>query len=345
LPVPSFALPTKVKRIMGYRQLTQGQRYQIFAWMSVGRSQRQIARALDCHSSTISRELRRNRQPGGYHPDQAQVASDTRRRTARKASKRVPCLVQWVSNLLKDEWSPEQIAGVMKRIGSLQVSHQWIYEMIYRDKATGGDLWKRCRLPVRRRYQRHLAKSAGLGKIPDRVGIEHRPAEVDQRLRIGDWEGDTVLKGHKESGVATLVERRTGYLQAALLSEVKAGLTADAMIRLLRPLRGAVKTLTLDNGSEFAEHRRIGKAVTAGTYFCDPYRSSQRGTNENTNGLIRQYFPKGTDFRKVTKAQLKRVVDKLNNRPRKRLGYHTPAEIFWGEYSGALDTSGAALIT
>lgn len=178
-----------------------------------------------------------------------------------------------------------------------------------------------------------------------RVGIEHRPAEVDQRLRIGDWEGDTVLKGHKESGVATLVERRTGYLQAALLSEVKAGLTADAMIRLLRPLRGAVKTLTLDNGSEFAEHRRIGKAVTAGTYFCDPYRSSQRGTNENTNGLTRQYFPKGTDFRKVTKAQLKRVVDKLNNRPRKRLGYHTPAEIFWGEYSGALDTSGAALIT
>ncbi|MGP4848226.1 IS30 family transposase [Marinobacter sp. 1Y8] len=330
---------------MGYRQLTQGSRYQILAWMNVGRSLRQIAQTLGCHSSTISRELKRNSQPDGYYPEQAQKASDKRRQEADKASKRAVSLVQWVRNLLEDEWSPEQIAGVMKRIGSLQVSHQWIYEMIYRDKTAGGDLWKCCRLPERRRYQRHLAKSAGLGKIPDRVGIEHRPAEIEQRLRIGDWEGDTVLKGHKESGLATVVDRRTGYLQAALLPEVKANLTADAMIRLLRPLRGAVKTLTLDNGSEFAEHRRIGKAVSAGTYFCDPYRSSQRGTNENTNGLIRQYFPKGTDFRKVTKAQLKRVVDKLNNRPRKRLGYHTPAEIFWGEYSGALDTSGAALIT
>jgi IS30 family transposase len=132
-------------------------------------------------------------------------------------------------------------------------------------------------------------------------------------------------------------------LTAVELAEVKAGLTADAMILLLQLLRGAMKTLTLDNGSEFSEHRRIGKAVTANTYFCDSYRSSQRGTNENANALIRQYFPKGTDFRKVTKAQLKRVVDKLNNRPRKQLGYHTPADMFWGEYSSALETGDFSL--
>lgn len=330
---------------MGYRQLTQRQRYQIFASLELGASQRQLAVVLGCHSSTISRELKRNSAAAEYDPGQAQAVSDARRRTALKASKRALCLIRWVTNLLEDEWSPEQIAGVMKRIGSLQVSHQWIYAMIYRDKAAGGDLWKRCRLPERRRYQRHLAKSAGLGKIPHRVGIEERPSEIEDRLRIGDWEGDTVLKGHKESGVATLVDRRSGYLQAALLPQVTASLTANAMIRLLQPIRGAVKTLTLDNGSEFAQHRRIGQAVTARTYFCDPYCSSQRGTNENTNGLIRQYFPKGTDFKKVTQAQLKRVVDKLNNRPRKRLGYRTPGEIFWGEYSGALKTGGAALIT
>ena len=132
-------------------------------------------------------------------------------------------------------------------------------------------------------------------------------------------------------------------LTAAELAEVRAGLTADAMVRLLRLLRGAMKTLTLDNGSEFSEHRRIGKAVTANTYFCDSYRSSQRGTNENANALIRQHFPKGTDFRKVTRAQLKRVVDKLNNRPRKQLGYHTPADMFWGEYSSALETGAVSL--
>ena len=152
-----------------------------------------------------------------------------------------------------------------------------------------------------------------------------------------------MLKGHKESGLVTLVERRSGYLLAARLPTITATGTAKAMTRLLKPRRGAVQTITLDNGSEFAEHRQVAKAVSAKTYFCDPYRSCQRGTNENTNGLIRQYFPKGTDFRKVSDSALRRVVAKLNNRPRKRLGYRTPAQVFLGEYSGALETAGAAL--
>ncbi|BCB71789.1 hypothetical protein HMEPL2_21400 [Vreelandella aquamarina] len=153
-----------------------------------------------------------------------------------------------------------------------------------------------------------------------------------------------MIHGHKQSGLVILVERRSGYLLAARLPRLSAQLTQAAMIRLLKPRRGAVQTITLDNGSEFAGHKAVAKAVTAMTYFCDPYCPGQRGSNESTNGLIRQYFPKGTDFRQVTDAELRKVVRKLNDRPRKRLGYRTPAQVFLGEYSGALDTAGAALI-
>ena len=330
---------------MGYRQLTQIQRYQIFAYLETGISQRQIAQAIGVHSSTISREIKRNGLTRGYAPEQAQLVSDQRRRTAWKVTKRLPSLVRWVTGQLMDEWSPQQISGFMANANGVCVSHQWIYALIWDDKKHGGTLWKRLRLPRQRRYQRQLAKRAGLGKIPHRVGIEQRPAKVEERRHIGHWEGDTVLKGHKESGLVTLVERRSGYLLAARLPTITATRTAQAMTRLLAPRRGAVHTITLDNGSEFAEHRKVAKAVSAKTYFCDPYRSCQRGTNENTNGLIRQYFPKGTDFRKVTNAELRRVVNKLNDRPRKRLGYRTPAQVFLGEYLGALETAGAALIS
>ncbi|GGY12159.1 IS30 family transposase [Litchfieldella qijiaojingensis] len=329
---------------MGYRQLTQTQRYQIHARRDVGMSQRQIARELGIHNSTVSRELHRNASPEGYDPRQAQRLSDDRRRTAWKWTKRLPSMIAAVVGRLREEWSPEQISGFMAPLAGVGVSHQWIYSLIWDDRALGGDLWQCLRQPKRRNKQRAQAKSAGLGKIPNRVGIEHRPAEVDDRLTIGHWEGDTVLKGHKQSGLVTLVERRSGYLLAARLPNITAELMQKAMIRLLKPRRGAVKTITLDNGSEFAGHEAVAKAVTAATYFCAPYCSSQRGTNENTNGLIRQYFPKGTDFREVTDSELRAVVKKLNNRPRKRLGYRTPAQVFLGEYSGALGTAGAALI-
>jgi len=330
---------------MGYRQLTQAQRYQISAFLRVGWSQRTIAQKLCCHSSTISRELRRNGGPEGYEPEPAESLSQCRRRTAFKAHKRVPSLVHWIEKQIQYEWSPDQIAGFMRRVGSIQVSHQWIYNLIYRDKIAGGDLWKYCRLPCQRRYQRHLAKRAGLGKIPERVGIECRPKAVDDRLHIGHWEGDTILHGHKNSGAVTLVERRSGYLLADCVPKLKADLVTGVIIRELKPIRGAVQTLTLDNGSEFADHQTFSKALSLDSYFCDPYRSSQRGSNENTNGLLRQYFPKGTDFAKVSRKAIRRAVNRLNNRPRKLLGYRTPAEVFWGEYSGAVNTSGAALIT
>lgn len=329
---------------MGYRQLTQEQRYQISALLVAGKSQRQIATMLGCHSSTISREIKRNGTSKGYQAEPAQRSSEQRRRQAAKTHKRVSSLIDWVSRLIRKRWSPDQIAGLMARMGELRVSRQWIYDLILRDRAKGGKLWTYGRHSRRRRAQRSLAKRAGLGKIPNRTGIEHRPPEVDQRLTVGHWEGDTVLHGHKQSGIVTLVERRSGYLLAGQLGRITAELTTSTIVRLMKPIRGAVSTLTLDNGSEFADHQRMAAALSMATYFCDPYCSGQRGTNENTNGLLRQYYPKGTDFSKVSQRALNRVVDELNNRPRKRLGYRTPAEVFWGEYSGALGTSGAALI-
>ena len=190
---------------MGYRQLTQAQRYQISAFLRVGWSQRKIAREINCHSSTISRELRRNRSLTEYEPIDASRLSRRRRKGARKSHKRAPSLIDWVAKQIQSEWSPGQIAG--------------------------GDLWRYCRLPYQRRYQRHLAKRAGLGKIPDRVGIECRPKAVDDRLHIGHWEGDTILHGHKNSGAVTLVERRSGYLLADCVPKLKANLVTDVIIR------------------------------------------------------------------------------------------------------------------
>lgn len=158
-------------------------------------------------------------------------------------------------------------------MGELRVSRQWIYDLILRDRAKGGKLWTYGRHSRRRRAQRSLAKRAGLGKIPNRTGIEHRPPEVDQRLTVGHWEGDTVLHGHKQSGIVTLVERRSGYLLAGQLGRLTAELTASTIVRLMKPIRGAIRTLTLDNGSEFADHQRMAAALSMATYFCDPYCS------------------------------------------------------------------------
>nr|WP_016856321.1 IS30 family transposase [Halomonas smyrnensis] len=180
---------------MGYRQLTQTQRYQIYARHDVGMSRRQIARELGIHNSTVSRELRRNATDSGYDPEQAQSCSDHRRRTAWKRTKRLPSMIAAVVDRLREEWSPEQISGFMAPLSGVGVSHQWIYSLIWDDKARGGDLWQHLRQPKRRSKHRAQAKSAGLGKIPNRVGIEHRPAEVDDRRFIGHWEGDTVVQG------------------------------------------------------------------------------------------------------------------------------------------------------
>lgn len=249
-------------------------------------------------------------------------------------------MITAVADQLREERSPERISGFMTPLAGMGLSHQWIYSLIWLDGVHGGDLWQCLRYPKRRSKHRAHIKSAGFGKVLDRVGIGHRPVEVDDRLTIGHWEGDTLLKVYKQSGLVTPVERRSGYLLAARLPRIRAELTKAAMIRLLTPRREAVRTIMRDNGPEFPSHEEVAAAVC----FCDPYCSGQRGTIVDTNGLIRQYFPKGTDFRLVTDTEVRRVVKKLNHRPRNRFGYRTPAQVLLRECSGTLDTANAALI-
>jgi len=309
-----------------YRQLTQEERYQISALRQLGHTQRQIAQLLGRSPSTISRELRRNQEGDGYAAESAQQITDTRRRAARKAHKRIPELIAWVEGRLREDWSPEQIAGSARAMGYLLVSHEWIYRHIERDRAAGGELYRHLR-HRRKRYRKRYGSQERRGRIIDRVGIEERPAVVDERSRLGDWEGDTV-RGKGRSALVTLVERKSLQVVIQKVERVTAEQTAAAITQRLGAVAERVATITFDNGKEFAYHRQVAEALNCEVYFARPYHSWERGTNENMNGLIRQYFPKGTDFDQVTDEEIAAVERKLNLRPRKRLGYRAPIEVF-----------------
>ena len=309
-----------------YRQLTQEERYQISALRELGYSNSKIAERLGRSASTINREIRRNGGAKGYDASNAQRASDQRRRSAKKYHKRLPTLVEWVESLIRQDWSPEQVAGFARKLGRPLVSHEWIYRHIERDKARDGDLYLHLR-HKKKRYRKRYGGKDNRGRIVNRVGIEHRPAVVDRRNRLGDWEGDTIV-GKGRSALVTIVERKTGQTMIRKVTRATAKLTAEAIIDALCPFPELVKTITLDNGKEFAAHEQFAEALACKVYFARPYHSWERGTNENTNGLIRQYFPKGTDFDSVTNEEIEVVERKLNERPRKRLGYEAPVTLF-----------------
>ena len=313
---------------MTYTHLTQTERYQIHSLKRQGISQSRIAAELGRSPSTLSRELARNASVQGYKPAQAQCKADMRqsqRRNARQFS-----LTEWqlVEIYLRLHLSPQQVSDRLALEGRLTISTESIYQYAYADKARGGDLviYLRCQKIRRKRYASGHERR---GVLKNRVGIENRPAVVDAKRRIGDWEGDTVIgKGHK-GALVTLVERKSRYTLAhPLPSKHSAGVT-QAIIDLLRPHKKACKTLTFDNGKEFAEHEFIGDCLDAKVYFAHPYCSWERGLNENTNGLLRQFFPKKSSLLKVTKAQVDEAVYRLNHRPRKCLGYRTPHEVFY----------------
>lgn len=307
-----------------YGQLTQGERYQIEVLLKTEASVREIARQLGRSASTISRELGRNGPSAAkYEAAKAQRTSDKRRREAKKNHKRLPELIAWVEARLGDQWSPEQIAGSMKAMGYPLVSHEWIYQHVLRDKAAGGTLYKELRHRCRK-YRKRYGSGPRHSRIPNRVGIEERPAVVDERSRLGDWEGDTVV-GKGLAALVTLVERKNGIVLLRKVSRATAELTANAIVSALGPWNPL--TLTLDNGTEFAQHQRVAEKLKCDIYFARPYHSWERGTNENANGLVRQYFPKGADFSEVSDAEIQAVQDKLNMRPRKRLGFQAPIEL------------------
>jgi len=315
-----------------YHQLTEHQRYQLAALRKEGHWQKTIAANLGVHPSTISRELRRNRGQRGYRPHQAHQKTQQRRQEAVKAVKMTPEVIAQVEEKLCQEWSPEQIAGWLPRTGGISLSHERIYQHVWTDRQAGGSLYTHLRQSHKKRKKRY-GKPDGRGQIRNRVSIEQRPEVVAEKSRIGDWEIDLVVGRKQHGALVTLVERRSRYTVMGKVATKQAEEVATTTIDLLEPKQEHTHTITADNGKEFAAHQRIGQALQAQVYFAHPYHAWERGLNENTNGLIRQYFPKYTDLETVTDADIQHVLERLNHRPRKRLGFRSPDEV-WCQETG-----------
>jgi len=314
----------------GYTHLAYEQRCQIYALLKRGNSKIQIAEIVGVHVSTIKRELNRNRGKRGYRYKQAQAMVSARRRKAQsKKLKMTTEVLLYVEKMLCDrQWSPEQIAGRMHKDLSVTVSYESIYRLIWKDKKNGGSLYKHLRRKGKK-YGKRGSKLAGRGLIPGRIGIEHRPEVVNAKLRVGDFEGDTIVGvGHK-GAIVSLVDRVTKITRLELISRASADETHEAIVKALAPIQEHVLTITTDNGKEFARHADTAKKLDVNIYFANPYHSWERGLNENTNGLVRQYFPKKTDFTKITHSKISEIEYLLNSRPRKSLNFQTPHEIFF----------------
>jgi len=310
-----------------YHQLTREQRYQIAALYDAGHSQTEIACIVGVHKSTICRELSRNQATHGYLPRHAHLLALARRKNKGR------CLLtpqHWkeIHRLLRLDWSPEQIARRAKMEEAFHVSPEWIYLHLLSDRHCHGYLYKylRCQKARRKRYGRAHRQR---GAIAGRVSIAERPAVVAARRRLGDWEGDTLAGNRWRVGILTLVERKSRFTCLARIRNKSAPETAGAIARRLSPLRDVVRTITVDNGQEFSQHQTVTAQLNTSVYFTDPHAPWQRGSVENTNGLLRQYFPRSMDFSALTTPQLRKAEDRLNHRPRKCLGYRTPFEVFF----------------
>ncbi|MEH6628769.1 MAG: IS30 family transposase [Motiliproteus sp.] len=308
---------------MKYQQLTEGKRYQISVLLGQGYRPAAIAKTISVHRSTVYRELGRNSTGGGYDPGHAHQQVLKRRVAATKY--KIPSLtVEYVELGLSFHWSPEQISGVSRMINR-PVSHEWIYRHIAADKAAGGKLYKVLR-QGHKRYRRGVNTKRCV--IPDPRSIDERPSIVDRRERFGDWEVDTVLGKQGTGALVTLAERSSRMYLVRKVAAKRAVDVRDAVIDMLKPYAATVKTITADNGSEFVEHKAIADALDIDFYFAHPYSSWERGLNENFNGLLRQYIPKGVDLREITEEDVRRAEKRLNLRPRKCLGFRQPEVVF-----------------
>lgn len=312
-----------------YNHLTYEQRCQIFALKKSGLSQNKMAKQLGVAQSTISKELSRNSGQRGYRYKQAHEKSVERRQRASSVKRKMTSDFTFLIEQLirRNKMSPEQISGRLRVTNALSISPESIYDYIWKDKKSGGDLYKNLRQQGKKRNKRG-SQNAGRGLIPERVSIELRPPEVAAKERVGDWEADTIVGKNHRGAIVSMVERKTKLVRLKLLSSAKAEDTSKAISSTLNPLKKYVHTITTDNGKEFAAHKHIASSLDALFFFANPYRSWERGLNENTNGLVRQFFPKKTDFTKLTDKQIRDVEDNLNNRPRKLLNFKTPNEEF-----------------
>lgn len=318
---------------MAHLQLTDRERYQIEALKREGFSQTEIARSLGRSPSTISRELARNSDAKGYRGSLAVKRTERRRRGAKKRIKLDSVMCSIIRSLLMDYLSPEQISGRLKLELGVEVSHETIYRYIWEDKRKGGVLYKQLRSQGKR-YRKRGSKKDRRGQIVNAVSIDERPQVVDEKSRIGDWEIDTVIGKNHRQAIVTIVERVSKFSVMKKVEYKTAEAVAAATIDLLRPYKDYVLTITADRGKEFAYHEKVASALGCEYYFAHPYSSWERGLNENTNGLLRQFFPKGSRFEEITEREMKRAKGLLNRRPRKTLGYATPTEVFFGKSFG-----------
>lgn len=312
-----------------HTQITLEERYAINVMRKERYSVRAIARELGRAPSTVSRELRRNLRPTGrYVPGIAHSYAVARRRRSRRNARIGPETWETVERYLRMDWSPEQVAGFLRAEGILRISHEAIYIHVWADKRAGGDLWRHLRQAGKKRRKRYGAYDSR-GKLAGKRHISERPPEAEERIETGHWEIDTVMgTEHGKNSIVTLVERSTGYLVMGKLERHCAADAAGRVIGMIEQQGGRVFTVTADNGTEFHSYRQVEEATGAEFYFATPHHSWERGTNENTNGLIRQYLPKKTSFAHVTQTDCDAIAAKLNSRPRKRLGYRTPEECY-----------------
>ncbi|MEM6603145.1 MAG: IS30 family transposase, partial [Pseudomonadota bacterium] len=318
-----------------YSHLTYEERCHISVCLERGMSVRSISLALDRDRSTIYREIKRGQKlkvsRSHYNARFSNALYKKKRSEAAKPRIYHGILKEYVTKKLAEDWSPEQISGRIKiDHEGLSISHETIYQHIWRDKKEGGRLYKHLRRRGRK-YKKRGAKHSDHG-ILGRISIDERPEIVEEKSRVGDWEGDLVIGSHQSGALVTMVDRASKFTKIAFVESKKSDHVRDVIIQMMRPLQDRVLTMTYDNGREFAHHQSISGTLKAESFFAKPYHSWERGLNEHTNGLIRQYLPKGTSFENLSKEKILFIENQLNNRPRKVLGLRTPNEVFFQNF-------------
>jgi IS30 family transposase len=311
-----------------YHQLTSGERHELAALSRQGHSRSEIAQSLGRHRSTIYREVARNsRKDGRYLAFTADQKTRARRSRSRRNQRFSAADWELVETWLSEDFSPEQVSGWLLRFRLLSISHETIYRHVWDDRRRGGTLYRHLRGSQKKRRKRY-GRYDSRGRLAGKRAISERPPGAENRSRVGHLEGDTVL-GTDKHCIVTLVDRKTGYV---MIGKLKARTVAElnrAAIELISSAARHIRSVTVDNGTEFHGYKAIEAATGADFYFATPHHSWERGTNENTNGLIRQYIPKRTSMAPLTQNDCDRIADKLNNRPRRRLGFRTPAECYF----------------
>ena len=313
---------------MNYRQLTSGERYMLHALQLQGLSNAEIARQLGRHRSTIGRELKRNRHiRRSYIPAEANGAARMRRSKSRRRWYFSDQELQIPLSLIKLQWSPKQVSGWLKKHRILSISHQTLYRYIWYNKWAGGDIFKNLRQSAKRR-RKHYGAYDSRGVMGNKRHITERPIGAENRSRIGHWEIDTVIGSRDKHCIVTLVERKTKYTIIGKLKRRTTELTNKRIIQLIQREKRKFLTITSDNGTEFHQYKVVEKKTGVPFYFCTPYHSWERGLNENTNGLIRQYLPKRESMAHITQRDCDAIARKLNKRPRELLNFKTPEECY-----------------